>query len=154
MIQFTVFGTPIPKGSTRSFACRRKVNNAWVYTGQTTNQQSNLSNLRPWEALIRDAAIQAGIKPVSSAVIVNINFHFRRPKNHFGSGRNSNIIKPTAPVHHIQTPDKDKLERAVLDGLAGVVYLNDAQVVDGRVSKSWLYSPYAESKACIEVEYL
>lgn len=41
IIQFSVIGTPVPKGSAKSFACRRKVNGNWVYTGQTTTQASN-----------------------------------------------------------------------------------------------------------------
>jgi Holliday junction resolvase RusA-like endonuclease len=38
---------------------------------------------------------------------------------------------------HTQTPDKDNLEKAVLDAL----FKNDSQVWDGRVTKIWSYNP-------------
>lgn len=153
-LQFTVFGTPVPKGSTRPFACRKKVNGAWVYTGKTATIQNNAADLRPWEAKVRDAAIQAGAKVVSGPVQVDLVFSFRRPKCHYGSGKNSNIIKPAAPVHHIQKPDIDKLERAILDGLKGCVVVDDCQVVRVVKTKQWIYSPTAEPRVVVEVKYL
>jgi crossover junction endodeoxyribonuclease RusA len=153
-LQFTVFGTPIPKGSTRSFAIARLINGKRVYTGKTVNVQSNEDDLRPYEAKIRDAAIQAGARVVTGPVVVNVAFGFRRPKNHFGSGKNAAILKVTAPEHHTKKPDADKLLRSILDGLTNVVYADDAQVVRSNVVKQWCYGPSAEPRATIEVQYL
>jgi Holliday junction resolvase RusA-like endonuclease len=154
MIQFTVFGTPIPKGSTRSFAIARGKGASRVYTGKTVNMASNADELRPWEALVRDAATQAGAKITSRPVEVNIVFSFRRPKGHFRKGKNANVLRDGHPEHHTSKPDLDKLERAILDGLTGVVYVDDSQVVCANALKQWLYGTTSEPRSVVEVEYL
>ena len=76
--------------------------------------------------------------PLAGAVVVDVVFTFARPKSHYGTGRNADVVKESAPEHHTQAPDSDKLARLVLDGLemAGVVR-NDAQVAPLTVDKLW-----------------
>ena len=38
---------------------------------------------------------------------------------------------------HTQKPDADNVEKAVLDALNGVAFLDDCQVYDVRVTKHW-----------------
>lgn len=77
---------------------------------------------------------------LTEAVRVNIVFRFARPKNHYGTGRNANTLKPTAPPWPISRGlgDLDKLERSTLDALtASGVWIDDSQVVQMRSTKTW-----------------
>lgn len=72
---------------------------------------------------------------LSGPVAVDVRFFLPRPKSHFGTGRNATKLKDCAPDFHVKKPDVDKLVRAVLDSLSGVVYSDDCQVVDLTTSK-------------------
>ncbi len=76
--------------------------------------------------------------PLTGAVAVDVVFTFARPKSHYGTGRNADVVKESAPDKHIQAPDSDKLSRLALDGLemAGVVR-NDSQVYMLNIYKQW-----------------
>jgi hypothetical protein len=64
--------------------------------------------------------------------------YFRRPQGHYGTGRNAELVKDAAPArpitgaggHADMAPDVDKLLRAALDALTGVVWKDDSQVTD------------------------
>lgn len=67
-------------------------------------------------------------------------FLLERPKSHYvGSGRkNGAKLRQDAPTYHTGTPDKDNLEKAVLDVLKNLgVYKDDAQVAEGSVTKMY-----------------
>ena len=63
-----------------------------------------------------------------------VEFYFLRPKSHYRTGANAGRLKATAPRYHGQTPDLDKLVRAIGDSLSKAAYRDDAQiaVVDAR----------------------
>jgi len=117
MIEFAVWGTPVPQGSKR------------VFGGNVVEVAD--ARLRSWR---QDVAAQAsaamhGHSPFSEPVEIRLTFHFSRPKGHFGTGRNQDRLKPSAPIAPGVKPDLDKLVRSVLDALTGVVFRDDAQVV-------------------------
>lgn len=127
VLNFFVEGNPRPKGSFM-FSSRGKGRKAIV---KPMNKIDGY-----WEKLIHAHALQAAGKAGykvddSSAFFVHTTFYMPRPKNHFGTGRNAGTIKAgyldEAPVAE-GSGDIDKLLRAVLDGLAGVIYKTDAQV--------------------------
>lgn len=63
------------------------------------------------------------------AVALNLVFFLPRPKSHYGTGRKANQLKPgMALTPHTKRPDIDKLSRAVLDALTGVIWKDDAQI--------------------------
>lgn len=68
---------------------------------------------------------------------IDLEFVFDRPKGHFGSGRNSHLLKPSSPKYHIIKPDKDNLEKFALDCMEGVVFKNDSQVYSGLTTKRY-----------------
>lgn len=73
---------------------------------------------------------------LSGPVRVDITFLFPRPKAHFGTGKNSNIKKENAPAFHTSKPDRDNLEKAVLDTLTSIgIWNDDCQVCSGEVKK-------------------
>lgn len=54
---------------------------------------------------------------------IRITFLMPRPLLHYGTGKNKDVLRETAPYWHSQAPDVDKLARSTLDGLtqAGVI---------------------------------
>ena len=65
---------------------------------------------------------------IRDAVEVELGFFFARPKAHFGSGRNAGTVLASAPRHMTVMPDVDKLARAALDALTGIVFKDDSQI--------------------------
>ena len=102
MNEFFVKGRPVPQGSLKF------INGRPIHARAT--------DLAVWRADIARNAEQNGFTPVSNPVSVTITFSFLKPKT-------AKRITPSVK------PDLDKLIRAVLDGLTGVVYVDDCQVV-------------------------
>jgi Holliday junction resolvase RusA-like endonuclease len=69
---------------------------------------------------------------------IRIIFTLDRPKNHFGTGKNASLVKPSSPDFPATMPDIDKLMRAILDGLTDArVWDDDGQVVWVQATKVW-----------------
>ena len=121
--EFIVYGQPIPKGSMR--AINHKA------TGKAIAMAANRDKLKPWEARVSLAAREAWKgEPLHGPMQVSLRFQLARPAFHYGPGRNRDVLKksaPTCPI--IKKNGIDKLVRAVLDGLTGVVFGDDGQVV-------------------------
>lgn len=92
------------------------------------------------------SAVALGFKDYQGALItgplrVEIDLYFSRPKGHFGSGRNADRLKESAPSHHLRKPDGDNCAKAILDALSeksGIgVWKDDTQVVELLVRKHW-----------------
>ena len=69
-----------------------------------------------------------GPAPLTGPVRVQLYFQMPRPKGHFGTGRNRERLKDSAPTHHTKKPDLDNLAKAVLDALKGHAWVDDSQV--------------------------
>ena len=120
-------GTPKPQGSKRAIVHK--------HSKQAVVMESAGQPLKDWRASIRLAAGQC--KMILGAVDVSLDFFFQRPKKHFGTGRNARIMKDWAPGPHTQKPDIDKLARAVLDGLSGILFEDDSKVIQLVCGKAW-----------------
>lgn len=151
-VRFTVPGLPAPQGSKR------------VVRGRLID--ANHASLRPYRASVAAAAAQAlglgldgppgaqngpqglsGLSehvPTREAVAVELRFGLPRPRGHWGTGRNSEVLKPSAPEFPATKPDIDKLVRAVLDALTGVVFADDAQVVRLYTDKVYAAAPHTQ----------
>lgn len=101
---------------------------------------SNAKRLRPWRDTVRIAATDAiremhpdaerPLFPRGTPVEVTMTFTMRRPRSHYGTGRNFQALKAGAPTHHVGFPDCDKAQRAILDALtAAGVWDDDRQAV-------------------------
>jgi len=135
-IAFKVLGTPVAQGSMR-------------HVGRGRVVHSNAAALLPWRDSVRAAAAAAmgGRELELGPVFVVAEFGFPRPKGHYGTGRNCCTVRPSAPICHSQAPDIDKLLRAVLDSMTGVVFRDDSQVHGSHLSKWW-----AQAGGCGYVE--
>ncbi len=125
-----VMGTPAPQGSKR-------------HVGRGVMVESSKA-VGPWrEAVVGEAQRQgaAGLM-IPGPVAVDLTFFLARPKGHYRTGRNANLLRDSAPRHPWGKPDLDKLARSTLDGLvqAGVL-ADDALVVDMHARKEYADSP-------------
>jgi Holliday junction resolvase RusA-like endonuclease len=122
-VQFWVAGAPRPQGS---FIAR-------VVKGQAYVVPVNDAALKAWRGNVAARAAEAWAAspwagtPLEGGVRVRVQFSFVRPKS-----------APGRVAPHVK-PDVDKLARAVLDALTGIVYVDDAQVVTLTASK--IYRP-------------
>lgn len=92
------------------------------------------ARVKPYRALVSLAASQARTEaPTQQPVGIAIAFVFVRPKSHYTS---KGELRAGAPSHPGK-PDIDKLCRAVLDALTGILYHDDAQVVSLSASKRY-----------------
>lgn len=144
VLSFFVHGLPAPQGSKR-------------YVGNGVMVESS-KKVKPWRQNVVQAAREAiahfeGFEPLAGPVQLGITFYFPRPKSHFGTGRNAQRLKDTAPhyvtSHH--SGDLDKLIRSTSDGLETAGVLRD----DSLISISWATKVYGETPgARISVELL
>jgi crossover junction endodeoxyribonuclease RusA len=106
-------------------------------------KESNEKALKPWRNDIRVAAFDAmsGYPPWTGPVGLRAVFVFPRPKTHYRTGRNAGLVKATAPGWKTSAPDLDKLMRALGDAMSGIVYRDDAQIVDVALSKIFGQTP-------------
>jgi Holliday junction resolvase RusA-like endonuclease len=67
-----------------------------------------------------------------------LNFYCKRPKTHYKSGKNSHILKDTAPKYNTNNKDLDNMVKFVLDALNDKLYTDDSLIFEITCSK--LYS--------------
>lgn len=95
-----------------------------------------------WREAIQVASKKAGPDPCDYLPILPIElrliFVIKRPKSHFRTGGNSHLVKDSAELFHMQTPDLDRLVSLVLDEFQKAMrFLNDAQVTKFTTRKVW-----------------
>jgi Holliday junction resolvase RusA-like endonuclease len=118
---FRVAGLPVTQGSKRAF----------IVAGRPVLVEAAGARHKQWRHAINDAARLAfdGHPPHVGAVVLHADFTLVRPASHPKRKR-------TWPIG-ARSGDSDKYLRLVCDALAGVAYLNDAQVVAAHVTKDW-----------------
>ena len=121
---FILFGKPIPKKRPRF---TKRGNFVQTYNCQKKDEDNFRRHLK----------FQFKSDPLSCPLIINFEFVFARPKNHYGTGKNSGKLKATSPEFHAVKPDKDNLEKFALDCMEGVVFNNDSQVFSGATMKRY-----------------
>ena len=140
LVIFDVIGDPKATPRTKSTVRGKgKKQHASVYTPTTAHA---------WKHDVRAAAIDAIGAWVLIAPRVPVElylcFRFARPKSHYRTGKFAELLKDSAPTRrHTQVPDKDNLEKAVMDalgkfdGMPPLIWCDDCQVDDGAVRKRW-----------------
>lgn len=122
IVSFTALGTPRPGGSKSAFYIKA--------LGRAIITDAS-KKVRPWMALVSDAAMQAYDGEIIAGVplVLSTTFLMPRPKSHYRTGKHAGELKPNAPLWHIGKPDLTKLLRALEDALTGIVWHDDSQVV-------------------------
>lgn len=144
-LRFVVLGKPQPKGAHTSFVPRRS-DGSYVtrFDGRpmVVTKDSNPEQIATQQDLARAALVarMEAHKPLwDGPVRVVCRYYFRRPKGHYGTGRNAGLLKDSAPRFPTSrsTGDIDKLDRLVFDALSGTILEDDKLVCGGEHSKHY-----------------
>ncbi len=115
--EFFVHGIPRPKGSLRMVPVG----------GGRVRLTSDNRRLKDWHACVEGEIVAAGLNRVGALegpVRVHLAFYLPKPK------------RPKSPKH-ITKPDIDKIARATLDPMTGLLFGDDAQVMALYVTKEY-----------------
>lgn len=131
-ITFTVPGTPKGKERPRTYWNDRHGQYETITPKKT----------KEYEALVRDAYAVAGGKYLGEApIFMQVTAYYRIPQGASRTAREqmiSGVIRPTV------TPDLDNCIKAICDGLNGVAYKDDKQVIGCVISKMYGEVPRVE----------
>jgi hypothetical protein len=143
-ISFTVYGSPVaqPRARSRPFMTNDGRMAARAYEPQTVkNRDTGIRKVNPiyaWKQDVKQAAFEAlGVGGVlhgyrgmwDGPVAMGLTIYFPRP------GKFMRKKDPDGPIPHIAKPDRDNVEKAILDALKGIIFVDDCQVCAGEVRK-------------------
>lgn len=115
VIAFTVSGDPQTKGSAKAF---RHKSTGKIIVRNDNARCASWSSAVAWKARLA----MGPKKPTPTPVSVTLSFTLARPKT-------TKLATPRLDI--------DKLTRAVLDALTGIVYVDDKQVAEVTARKAW-----------------
>jgi len=135
MVTFKVDGTPVPKGRARY---ARRGNYISTYTPEKT---------RTYETLIKDSAIEAMGASEPLETPVSLYLYIRVPIPASATKKRLQAIsdgseKPT------KKPDASNILKSVEDGMNGIVYHDDSQIINIHVTK--VYSSLPGVDICVK----
>jgi Holliday junction resolvase RusA-like endonuclease len=141
--RFFVPGIPQPGGSKRGFYVE-KIKRVVI---TDANKKA-----KPWKDTVTAYARESYLgRPASGAIIFNVVYYLPRPRSHFGSGKNANVLKRTAPLYPTKKPDVLKLTRSTEDALTGYVWTDDSMIVDEHTFKRYVDDEHPHPGAMIVV---
>jgi len=130
---FTVPGVPIAKKRPRFV---RKGNHVGTYNCQETEEgrlRFDIARQLPTPWILLNAPIR-----------VTCHFYMKRPRCHYGTGKNSDKLKNNAPYRHTSRPDIDNLQKTIYDCCNQIVWGDDAFVCESFSRKEYSESPRTE----------
>ena len=135
MVNFKVDATPVPKGRARYV---RRGNHISTYTPEKT---------RTYETLIKESAKQAmgSSEPLETPVTLYLYIRVPIPKS--CTKKRLEAIQ-NGSEKPIRKPDGSNILKSVEDGMNGVVYKDDSQIVNIHVTK--VYSSEAGVDICVK----
>lgn len=145
-LEVVCYGDPKTKGSVTSFIPKRKDGSMVTRADgapMVVKTDDTGAAGKAWLGSVAQAFAvrmnETGFQTVPPRVPVILEMVFIRPRPaaHFGTGRNSDLLKPSAPSEPSVKPDVDKLARAVLDALKNVAWHDDGQVVGAPAWKEY-----------------
>jgi Holliday junction resolvase RusA-like endonuclease len=138
MIEFTCYCHPEPQGSANGFPIRRANGEMGV------SITSSNKKLRPFRHAIACEAIRVTNslcqRPVAAKhvpVSLEISCYFNKPPS-----------VPKKRDYPVVKPDIDKLARAILDACTGILFADDAQVIQLTIRKHY----NAPERVCVRME--
>ena len=131
-ITIRVVGIPAPQGS--------KTLTRWGAMIEASKK------VKPWRTDVKEAALECySSGALNLPVRADIEFVFPRPKSHYGTGKNADVLKPSAPKYCVQVEVMEiliSLSRSTLDGLSvsagGSVLEDDSLVVELNTKKRYI----------------
>lgn len=118
-VVITVRGLPAPQGSKK-------------HLGHGVMVESS-AKVKPWRQDVKYAALEAvgdDWTLLDGPLVASMTFTFARGKGHYRTGRNAHLLRDGAPLRPAVVPDLSKILRSTEDALTGVVWADDARVVE------------------------
>jgi len=139
MVTIKVDGVPVPKGRARYV---RRGNHISTYTPEKT---------RTYETLIKDSAIEAmgASEPLETPVSLYLYIRVPIPKSCTKKRLQAIADGSEKPI---KKPDASNILKSVEDGMNGVVYHDDSQIINIHVTKVYSSLPGVDIcvKECLE----
>jgi len=151
---FTVFGVPKAMPRTSPVAAMRggkpviskKTGRPVVIAYTPRGKGKQVHPAVQFKSDVKTAAIEANVPYHDGPVSVNWVAYFPRPK--YMKAKKY----PTDRIPHHRKPDRDNLDKTILDALTGVAWKDDCQVYAGDIAKYYISSsPTARPHVWIEV---
>jgi Holliday junction resolvase RusA-like endonuclease len=103
------------------------------------NYTPKMAPVQIWkESLLTELKLHAPNEQVRGPVKCSFTFIFPRPKSHYRTGKFSEHLKSSAPFWHSMKPDRDNLDKAVLDAITKAgIWNDDCQVCAGYIMKTY-----------------
>lgn len=147
---FIVYGKPEPAGSKKSYVpldrsgqpYRRPNGGVSVQTVDANSKSKDWKRAVAHEARLCLSPALTGL--LTGALHVTMRFYVQRPKGHYGSGKNSGVVKASSPTWPTSKPDVLKLARGVEDACTSVIWGDDAQIVSEKLEKHYSEQPRVE----------
>jgi Holliday junction resolvase RusA-like endonuclease len=139
MISFTVYGNPKALKRHRTYTRDRK-GNALKFARQVDPSAADKADF------LAQAMKHKPDVPFDCPLRVDCHFYFPRPKSHYGHKKGEVYVKLSAPQGHTGRPDRDNLDKFVLDALSGIFWRDDSIVCYGNISKQYSEIPRTEIK--------
>ena len=135
MVTFKVDANPVGKQRARYV---KRGNFVQAYTPEKT---------RTYEALIKDAAIEAmgASEPLETPVTLYLYIRVPIPKSHSKKKVEDCLNGLDQPI---KKPDASNILKSVEDGMNGIVYKDDSQIINLHVTK--VYSTLAGVDVCVK----
>lgn len=128
-IKFFVPGKVQPGGSKRAFYIKK--------IGRTVVTDAN-KNVGGWKKTVKECAKRAySGELLEGPLLVLCKFFILRPRSHYRSGKNSHLLKDSAPLYPQSKPDATKLWRSTEDAISGAIWKDDAQIVKQIIMKRY-----------------
>ena len=128
-IEFTINGECVPKARPRFSKFGH------VYTTPKT---------RAYENIVKSTAIDNRVPCITTALRIELIIYKSIPKSFSKKKRE---LANEGKIYPVVKPDIDNYVKAVLDGLNGVLFVDDKQIVDFRAVKRYSDSPRVEVTA-------
>ena len=78
-------------------------------------------------------------KPYEGPLEIELYFTCKRPKYHYGTGKNEGTLKASAPYYNTKKADIDNYIKYYLDCMNKICYKDDAQIVNIKAYKNYVY---------------
>lgn len=126
MISFIVQGQPVAKG-------RPRVCGHHTFTPKKT---------KDYEELVKYSYIaEHGKTKLDGALKMTIIAYFKIPKS---DNKATKLLKADNVIRPISRPDADNVAKSITDGLNGVAYDDDSQIVELYIRKLYSFDPMVE----------
>lgn len=140
MVSFNAFGLPAPGGSKKAFRHR--------YSNKIVVVDAGGKRTKAWRAIVAAAAREAmaDLHLIEPPLMLCIEFRMPRPKSHLDrDGR----LRAGAPWVPIVAPDLTKLLRSTEDAMTGIVYRDDALIVEQHIHKAYALDEHTGARITV-----